>query len=364
MVPWWLYGKDLSIARELQHQHIQTSKDRNSLLKSISILTYLGDYDGCEQWLEKVDARRDVIGRQSDYRLRRYRRQANPWQALMEVNRENSLCETIELRLKEGLPVVVDLVGGIGDQIENAALIKSLHTRWLHRSSVSVRPLGENAGIVEQFLRQCEGLNLCEEADPQKHWRITAPWFRYWLGHCGISETIESALRVDPKPTAQTTKLLVCWRTKPDRENPLSSFSRSLPFSEVMSLLRRWQPIAQKKGVSLIDISDYTPYEAEQLRHHANWVDLARQRLHNLEDTCQLMQQSASIATVDTSLGHLAVLCGREVHLLLPLWPDERWYDLLKQGVYQRLAKIHQQQKFHCWEKPLESLSRSLQLID
>lgn len=362
---WWLYGQDLALAQELQHRAITTSQQRDLLLANISILSYLGDYDGCAHWLDQVGGRRDVIGRQSDYRLRRFRRVPNPWRALLEAEQEDSLCATIDSKLQEGHPVVVDLVGGIGDQLENAALLLNIQTQLKQIPALSVRALGENAGIVTRLLEQVDGLTLLSQAN-QDHaqWRITAPWFRYWLGRCGIRETIRRPLldgaRVDG---SGRDTLLVCWRTKPDAMNPLSSFSRSLPFARIIALLDQWRGAAQRRGLQLIDISDYTPDEARVMQtSHGGWVTLARQQLNSLQDTLRLMQRAEAIATVDTSLGHLAVLCRRQVNLLLPLWPDERWYDLLADGLYRELTTVHQQTRFHSWDEPLTALSRVLQL--
>lgn len=99
---WWLYGRDLDLARELQHREIQASQPRERLLARISVLSYLGDYDGCGHWLDQVAGRRDVIGRQSDYRLRRFRRLPNPWRALIEPEREEPLAATIEAKMPAG----------------------------------------------------------------------------------------------------------------------------------------------------------------------------------------------------------------------------------------------------------------------
>lgn len=361
--PWWLYGNDLQLARELQHKLVHHCDSRNAQLSCISILSYIGDYDGCERWLNQVNGRRDVTGRQSDYRLRRFRRLPNPWRALIEADQEEALNATIDSKLSAGLPVVVDLVGGIGDQLENAALLLNLQSQL---PTISLRALGENAAIVTGVLEQVEGLNLLAQANPdQPHWRITAPWFRYWLGRSGIRETIRKPLLVkNPAGDADRDTLLVCWRTKPDPMNPLSSFSRSLPFGQIVALLEQWKTAAQRRGLQLIDISDYSLHEAKVLQTlYGDWVCLARNRLKSLHDTIKLMEQAQAIATVDTSLGHLSVLCGRKIHLLLPQWPDERWYDLLTEGLYHQLTTVHQQSRFHSWEEPLLALSQQLDLI-
>ncbi|MCP9809139.1 hypothetical protein KBY58_06800 [Cyanobium sp. HWJ4-Hawea] len=361
---WWLYGEDLELARDLQHKAIAASKGRDEQLANISILSYLGDYQGCSDWLDRVNGYADVIGRQSDYRIRRYRRIPNPWSALLEPSREEPLAETISKRLKTKQQIVVDLVGGIGDQLENAALLLSIQSQMPSKEIIAVRPLGEHSGVVKQLLLQNQGLQIHNENNPGQLWRITAPWFRYWLGRSGISEIIQQPLVIDIAEPASQGKLLVCWRSKPDPTNPLSSFSRSLSFDTILDLLELWQPAASKKGLRLIDISDYSFAESQRIRELHSWVDLARNRINSLEDTRQLMRGAAAIATVDTSLGHLAVLCARPVQLLLPLWPDERWYDLLDGGLYGALVTTYRQRQFNSWREPLKDLSQRLHLPD
>jgi len=362
--PWWLYGRDLELARAMQHQTIEACGEREQQLSNISILSYLGDYQGCANWLDRVHGRAHVSGRQSEYRIRRYRRMHNPWNALLEPGHGEGIWAALMERITQRQPIVVDLVGGIGDQLENAALLLSIQSQLPPEHQVSVRALGENAPVVKDLLLQIPGLKVRGRDTPSQPWRITAPWFRYWLGRSGIAETINGPLLVDQAPVDATGPVLVCWRSKPDPANPLSSFSRSLPFSTILQLLERWQGAAKRRGLRLVDISDYSPTEAQRIRQQHEWVDLARDNIRNLDDTRRLMGEASAIATVDTSLGHLSVLCGRPVHLLLPLWPDERWYDLLEGGIYQKLVSSYQQQQFHCWRKPLETLSRRLQLIN
>lgn len=204
---WWLYGRDLDLARELQHREIQASQPRERLLARISVLSYLGDYDGCGHWLDQVAGRRDVIGRQSDYRLRRFRRLPNPWRALIEPEREEPLAASIEAKCQQGMPLLIDLVGGIGDQLENAALVLNIQHQL---PPFSVRAVGDNAAIVSRLLEQVEGLNLLHSANTeQAHWRITAPWFRYWLGRRGIRE--RSTDRCCWSPCLMAQPVTPCW---------------------------------------------------------------------------------------------------------------------------------------------------------
>ena len=81
---------------------------------------------------------------------------------------------------------------------------------------------------------------------------------------------------------------------------------------------------------------------------------------HNYE----FIVQCEHIVSVDTSLTHLAATSGRQVHLLLPLFPDERWVELLAvPGVYKDSVVPHRQIYFHDWDAPLRSVVEALGLV-
>ena len=70
------------------------------------------------------------------------------------------------------------------------------------------------------------------------------------------------------------------------------------------------------------------------------------------------------IVSVDTSLTHLAATSGRQVHLLLPLFPDERWVELFEvPGVYKDWVIPHRQTCFNDWDAPLRSVAEILGLV-
>ena len=163
---------------------------------------------------------------------------------------------------------------------------------------------------------------------------------------------------------ASGSHILCCWRTKPDRLNPFTSFSRSLPLRTVFSVLEEWQPVFEERGIGLLDLSDYTKDEQALLQERFPFVEFMRREVRSLADTYGLIGQCEYIVSVDTSLTHLAATAGRQVHLLLPLFPDERWVELLAvPGVYRDLVVPHRQTCFHDWNAPLSSVTEALGLV-
>jgi len=362
-IPWWLYGNDLELALELQHNLIARTAAIEQQLAAISVLSYLGDYEGCAQWLKRIDGCKHVLGRQSHYRILRQLRTANPWHALLADSQAESLARTVEQRIEAGKIVLVDVVGGIGDQLESSAMLRCIRTQLSRPESLWIRPLGQQNGVVRQLLEQVSDLPLAPAEGLDQPWRITAPWFRFWLGTKGIRERIERPLLgTEMKCLTRTEgRLLVCWRTKPDPDNPLSSFSRSIPFQKVQELYRRWAPGVIERGWKVLDLSEYNSKEMACLTTNHDWLRMVRPLVQNLQDTMAFIQECDNVATVDTSLVHLTVLCDRDVHLLLPRFPDERWLDLLSEpGIYQERVTAHRQQEFHDWRAALSSLEAAL----
>lgn len=360
---WFLYGNDLDLARQQLGLKISKTGENptgyQQQLKLISLLTYIGAYDDCENWLRRVQGHSQLIGQQSTYRILRRRGEPNPWRGLLGGQGQQQLEQAIEQRFAQGLPLAVDLVGGIGDQLETAALLLASRSGLPRPEALWLRPSGENSGVVRALLAEVPGLPLEPSQGIEGSWHVTAPWFRFWMGLRGL-EQAPAGLLQDPQPAPGGGGLLVCWRCKPDPANPLSSFSRSLPFPLILELYGRWQGAATQAS-QLLDMGDYNPEEVQILGRQAPWVQLVRQQIRGLSDTRKLMAQCGAIATVDTSLGHLAVACGRQVQLLLPQFPDERWYDLLgRDSRYRQLVVPHRQEGFHRWQGALASLEKQL----
>jgi len=357
---WFLYGNDHALAlEELERQIAVRQLDKSKRLALISLLTYIGAYRRCAHWLTTQDGHLHVTGQQSWYRILRAGGEPNPWRALLNEQNMEALDQTVSQMFSNLQPITVDLVGGIGDQLENAALLWASQPLLPQPTLMRLRPHGENSKVVRDFIKQVPELPLEEAAGTPGSRHVTAPWFRFWLGLRQL-ERPPRQLLMDPRPRPNRhSRLLTCWRCKPDLNNPLSSFSRSLPFRRIQELYSEWDGL----GLVIIDISDYQLVEQQALKNLHPGVQLARENIHCLSDTRRLMAQSDWIITVDTSLVHLAVACGRKVQLLLNLFPDERWVDLLSQeGSYRQLVTAHQQQQFHNWETPLRSLRQKLEL--
>ena len=358
--PWYLYGNDLKLAKEQLNIAIRKSKTKNEKLKFINLLTYIGDYAGCSSWLEEVDGITEIAGQQSKYRILRHRQIHNPWQALIGSQNQRSLDATLKRHIDQGNPISVDLVGGIGDQIENAAIIMASKKNLKIPEALLMRPTGQNCKIVRELLELVPNIRIEEENGEKNTCHVTAPWFRFWLNLNRLEESPQAFLK-DEYPATETRRTLACWRSKVDEHNKLSSFSRSIPFRQIVENYDILEKDKTKKKHEIYDISTYSKEEENIIRSNNPSVRLMRAEIKNLQDTRQLMKQCSMIITVDTSLVHLAAGCGRDVDLLLNQFPDERWQDLRQRSSsYEQHVTVHQQQGFHDWSKPLGTLRDKL----
>ena len=65
---WWLYGRDLELARQLQVERIAGCDFGEVQAFEIAQLTYLGDYSTCYRWLDRTNASQFRFGRQAKCR--------------------------------------------------------------------------------------------------------------------------------------------------------------------------------------------------------------------------------------------------------------------------------------------------------
>jgi hypothetical protein len=361
---WFLYGNDRELALdELERIIRDNSVDVETRLKIISILTYIGAYDNCEYWLKKFNGHEHIIGQQSWYRIYRFKKQQNPWKGLLGENTKNQIDEIITSYLKNNQIITIDLVGGIGDQIENAALIWASIQKLNRSELIKIKPNGENSMIVDKFLEEVAGFPLSSKKTEANHLRVSAPWFRHWLGEKKLEKAPIRLINENKPEVIKPLLILICWRCKIDINNPLSSFSRSVPFRRILAIYKEWESSIQNKKIGIIDISEYREDEHIALNKLYPWVKLYRNRIKSLRDTRQFIGKSHQIITVDTSLVHLCAAIGRDVSLILNKYPDERWCDLLSErGSYKDHVKVFQQTKFHDWEAPIRKLNDHLGL--
>ena len=332
----------------------------------IAQLTYLGDYSACHQWLDRTKASQFRFGRQAKCRALLAQGRLEGWHALADHAALEQLRKIEDLLSRSGKGLVIDLVGGIGDQLQTAALVIALNSRGSFQGRLWLRPCESNACLVADWLKSTHASEYLVWPEDEIVGFCPSPFFRALL--TGTNEVLDYQPLVEAADGqtagASGHQILCCWRTKPDGLNPFTSFSRSLPLRTVFSALEQWKRVFEERAIRLLDLSEYTKGEQDLLQERFPFVEFIRREVRSLADTYELIRQCEHIVSVDTSLTHLAATSGRQVHLLLPLYPDERWFELLAvPGVYRDWVVPHRQTRFHDWDAPLRSVAEALGLV-
>lgn len=373
---WPLFATDLPLARQHLERLISESDTSDSLCALVPQLTYLGSYDRCRELLQARHLLDDALGRQSMFRIERHANASNPWSALIPAS-DATLLDSCRHQWDDDDRILeVELVGGLGDILENHALIQaSLRERQaLHRlrfrisSSASWQALGPL--LAERQEVPC--LSPSADVDLGGHASIsrwTSPLMRCVLSDRGAEAPPAANLlahaSTDVPSGRSRIELALNWRSKPDTRYPISSFSRSVPFRHIAGFYTTLRELQAAWGgnVVLHDLTAYSADETEALQRIWPEVHLARADLQSLADTLTLLTRCHQVISVDTSLIHLRACSGRPAILLLPLFPDERWISLLRGGCYAEQISVLQQQQFHQWEPVLQQLLAALQRL-
>ena len=360
---WWLYGSDLELARQIQQQRIAACESGEVQAFEIAQLTYLGDYSACHQWLDRTNAFQFRFGRQARCRALLAQGKSEGWHALADHDAFAQLRVIKDLLNRSGKGLVIDLVGGIGDQLQTAAMVMALNSRGFFQGRLWLRPSGPNACLIDDWLHFTRASDRLVWSEDEIVGSCSSPFLRILLSDMNEILDFKSLAAAGDGHTAMKSciQILCCWRSKPDPVNPFTSFSRSLPLRTVFSVLEQWQPALEKGGIKLLDLSEYDEEEQQLLQSRFPFLRLVRQDVQSLADTYGLIEQCEHIVSVDTSLTHFAATSGRQVHLLLPLFPDERWIELLAlPGVYRDLVVPHRQICYNDWDAPLLSVFKAL----
>ena len=360
---WWLYGADLELARIKQIELIDSTLDPTILEHQISILTYLGDYSNCSRLLKKHELLTSPLGRHAQFKINSSREIIPAWQKLLEAKENNMLRELSRNFYSSKSRIIVELVGGIGDQVQNASLCLGLSQNGPFKGRLLIEASGENSRLVNSYLKNSEAKNILFREGDCAIARMSTKFIRSWLEIIQEPATYKNlfANKIDKNWEFSSNTLLTCWRTKMDKLHPISSFSRSIKFVDIVNFYRSWEH--ENKGIktTFLDMTDYTNEESIAINNLFSWVKLIRPKIQNLHDTNDWINSCETVISVDTSLAHISANFGKKVNLLLPMHPDERWIELLKNDtIYSKNILTFRQSNFHDWRQPLESLRLSL----
>ena len=345
--PWPLFSDDLEFAQSWMRTQLSrfpmTSEAGHTALN-------IGLRDELEKHLAshpKNEQDEQCSNDQFRFRLARIDGVRNPYRELIPSFHQSNACSFVADAAYSSEPLAVRLSGGLGDQLELLSLVLT----WGERHNVPLRLLAEEKCclLLEELLPEYASI---EKFDPDSY-----PAFAQGMAvrfgifehdpTCHYTAWIKAA-----KLTADPNRVLCCWRAE-GRGSSLSAHSRSIPFHLIHNFYLRH--IEKEPTIKFTDITKWRPWEAIQLQKLGVIIeDPIRLGLTGLVELCR----GKRVFSIDTALIHLCAAMGHRAHLLLPHFPDERWFELNHpRNNYGQYVYFHHSPHFGSWKSVLDSLS-------
>ena len=345
--PWPLFCNDLNQARQwVIDKLVETPTDRQLGHQALSL--------GLTGLVKKIITQNNLnlqeeTARQWKFRLARLSGSTNPYAELIPPDVQIYTDLQINHAKREGVPIVVSQLGGIGDHLEAISMLLSWNENEKMPLILQVNP--QLKEMLTPLIASIPQLVLDSKIHPQA---IPSMAMRDWICRNGDPNTIgyNTWITNNFAKLKNTKNLLCCWKAKGEG-NLLSAHLRSIPFPIALEFYKRIEE--QNSELSFTDISEWKPEELLILQERGvNCVKPKEIGIKGLIQTCRKKQ----IITIDTALAHLCAVTGINATVLLNYIPDERWFELDKpKNCYGRHLKIVRQTQFCNWEEALSSLT-------
>ena len=339
-----LFGWDLDLARAKVRQDINGDPTNHQLLH---LALSIGLYDAIEEHVQTTELE-PITNRSLRARIALWK---GDEQKAFHLTASQDIQEQVRTWVANAQPKILPIYlnGGIGDILQTLATALA----WCTTTKFRIKLQADRAQL-QQFRRYCDQLPVINDFHLNKGEFYPIQAFRAHFAET-TSGPKQLALLDNKRSSAVKDQIICCWRAKAAGE-PLSCYARSVAFDEVYKF---YQQISDT--TKIIDIT--------------YWNDLETNCLHNIgvriEDPTQgdvlnlmhLCSDSKHVITIDTALAHLCAVSNIKAHLLLTLFPDERWTYLLRpKTCYSNNLTIHRQKSFGRWTTTLESLISTLHL--
>ena len=347
--PWPLFGDDLELARawlcpqlrgvvSLRSGHLAISLGMgDALLGDVQSGAVQTDADALRQWR---------------FRMARLRGDTNPYRHLLPDGLFEHTQAAIAHSKSTGVPLSVQLNGGIGDHLEALSLL--LPWARAHECCLDLVMGAERQRLIEPLLPPWDGIR-CNKSRERGAALIPVMALRAAVISSDETAHYRPWLQQEQASHQNSQHWLCCWRAE-GAGDKLSAHSRSVPWVLVREFYCRLQRLQPE--VRIVDITSWTTWEASQLR--AIGVLIVNPRQGTLLELAQRCRGSRVI-TIDTALVHLCAAAGQRAELLLSFFPDERWQELHRpEHHYGQLIKLWRSSQFGSWSAGLASLTTSV----
>ena len=344
--PWPLFCDDLDFAQDWMRNQLNRfpmTMEAGHTALNIGLRYEVEQHLACHPKDDRVEQSSDD---QFRFRLARMDGARNPYRELIPSCHHDNVCRFVAKAAQSKTPLAVHLFGGLGDQLE----LLSLVLPWSSRHSVPLRLFAE-----EQRCRLLAPLLPDNTSIETFNPHTCSPFAQSMAIRLGVFEhdptSRFTAWIQAERSTPDPLKMVCCWRAV-GQGSSLSTHSRSVPFPLVhnyyQSLLER------EPQIKIVDITQWQPWEIQRFQQLGvtlqNPVALGLTGLVNL---CR----GSRVLSIDTALIHLCAAMGHAADLLLPRFPDERWFGLSKpQHCYGQHLRFHRSTHFGSWASVMTSL--------
>ena len=257
----------------------------------------------------------------------------------------------IEQSLRDGMPLDIKMLGGIGDHVEALSIMNG----WCIKYGVSIN-LHIQENRIKQIKRLVNNLPWIAGLTPYGEDEVFATFnsLRRFIYEKDATNTPQILARHDLKPDADA---MCCWRAVGGRNEKFSVHSRSVPFQNVYAF---YQSIFKQKPNAIItDITQWKSWEKNKLIKLG--IHLHDPSHGDITNLAALAASHRQVISIDTALAHICAINNISANIIFTLFPDERWNFLLKEGsCYANNLSIFQQTSFGDWGSTMKRLTQSI----
>ena len=362
---WQLFSNDLALAEETLQNALAspgTSREIGSLAQQ---LTFFGHFNQAQTLLLNAspEVLRETYARAALLRIRQYRHHSNPWLSLCQREQKpwfEGICRRIQ---STDIRIQVDLDGGLGDMLETIAALHANNKDLKQRvqlvvpghAQAALAPLLERDQNAHQLAWTTASVTASTE-DNSTLFKLPMMVFKAALARTQ-QVVAPKAVRSMEHCSGSKPRLLCCWRPKVDPDEKLWAHLRSLDLAKIVRLYDALMPIAHHQGFEVVDLTRYSQREErELLNRHPQGLRLMANQLRSFLDTVELIGPNTLIASIDTSLIHVACWCGSSPVMLAQRWPHGRWL----QGSWSDVV-IFEQAQLLDWDQPIRRLLQQIE---
>ena len=339
-----LYGWDLDLSRAKLIEEIQRDPKNHQLLH---LALSLGLYKDIEEHVQTTNLE-PITNRSLRARIALWNGEE---QRAFSLTASQEIRDQVQSWVANAQPKILPIFlnGGIGDILQTL----STALAWCSTTKFRIKIQADRTQH-RQFQRYCGQLPMISSFEINKDEFYPIQAFRAHFAQATVGPK-QLALLDSDRSSDIKNQIICCWRAQAIGE-PLSCYARSVTFEEVYKFYKK---ISNK--TKIIDITAWNQSEKNCL--HDSGITFHNPAKGDVLDLMHLCTNAKHVITIDTALAHLCAVNNIRAHLLLTLFPDERWTYLLQSGTcYHNNLTIHRQESFGRWATTLEPLISKMNL--